>query len=140
MDRHICRAKRKDNKQWVQGFYIYCDGEINHGRAFILPEVIGICRTDYKTSIDGFIEVDSNTVCQFTGLTDKNGTKIFEHDYVRTTYDRICEVVWFESPEYVGWDLVPVLNFDKPAPDRFNLWRSKNLEVYGNKFSFEGGN
>ena len=81
MDRHICRAKRKDNGEWVYGYYIRCDGEINHGRTFILPEVIGICRASI-TSIDGFIEVDSKTVCQCIGWHDSNKTPIFEKDVV----------------------------------------------------------
>ena len=33
------------------------------------------------------IEIDHNTICQFTGLTDKNGNKIWENDIVRLDED-----------------------------------------------------
>lgn len=45
MDRHICRAKRKGNSQWIQGYIVKCDGNINHGRMFIIPEVTSILYT-----------------------------------------------------------------------------------------------
>lgn len=85
------------------------------------------------TNEDGVsgIDVDYKTIGQYTGLTDKNGTKIFEGDIVETKYGRWCQVIWFSSPRSQRWNLIPLEDKHK-CPDDYDLWTPKNLEVIGN--------
>ena len=82
MDRHICRAKRKDNGQWIQGYIVKCDGNINQGRMFIIPEVTDILYTPNNITLGSFVEIHPDTICQCTGWNDTNKTPIFEKDIV----------------------------------------------------------
>lgn len=69
-------------------------------------------------------------------MVDKNGTKIFEGDVVKTEYGRLCVVVWFSSRAHCGWDLKPVDTVDNilrtEPPTNYDVWEDKNLEVVGN--------
>lgn len=72
----LFRAKRLDNGQWVEGFYVHKTNGRFKG-AYILenntPQSIKMGYTDLI-----HYQVDPETVSQFTGLADKNGNKIWE--------------------------------------------------------------
>ena len=76
MRERISRAKRIDNGEWVEGFYV-CVPE--HYK----PEMSG---KSYIVSINNglFMEVVPETVGDYTGLTDDNSKRIFEGDIVKT--------------------------------------------------------
>lgn len=86
----LFRAKRVDNGEWVEGSLIQC----------------GI--TDKKfifNKNDDANEVILETVCQYTGLTDKNSKKIFEGDiicskYANAKYSEFIETVVFHRGKF----------------------------------------
>lgn len=129
---NICRAKDLINGKWLYGYYIEC---LYYSDNEPVGAIIPVDTILYPhCELEEIRIVDLNTVCRYTGLTDKSGTPVYEHDYVRTEFGRICEVVWFSSPQHCGWDLAPVAKFDCPPPREYSMWESVNLEIIGNKF------
>ena len=72
-DRYLYRAKRKDNGEWISG-YLYGIWE----RKYILWGMIN--------DVPDMKEVDPSTICQCTGIKDKNEKLIWENDVVKGKY------------------------------------------------------
>ena len=100
----LFKAKRKDNGEWVEGYYIY------HIKRTICPLGDSVKPEDEQHVImqDGFsdwnmprntvvYEINPDALCQYTGLTEKNGQKIWENDIVRNEKGDIGVVQWFEE-------------------------------------------
>ena len=75
-DRYLFRAKRLDNGQWVQGFI--CKKKYKSNKFYIS------CFHD-KDDNEQFFAIDPDTICQCTGLKDKNGNLIWDNDVVKAT-------------------------------------------------------
>lgn len=81
------RGKRLDNGEWVYGYYAVW-GLIQH-----------VIYTPGKFGENNAYEVNQATVGQYTGLTDQNGVKIFEGDFLRNKWGELEGVV-----EYGNWN------------------------------------
>lgn len=77
----LFKAKRLDNGEWVEGYYYKRPSlERNEQHYILYPKFIDECMP-YPT---WYFEIDPNTLCQFTGMTDKDGNKIWENDIIES--------------------------------------------------------
>ena len=116
----LFRGKRVDNGEWVKG-YLICP-EFDKSRAYI-----GYLFPDDDHDLD-VAEVASSTVGRFTGLTDRNGVKIFEGDIVRYG-DTIHRVVFEQRNGTAYFGLVYAACETLPFGHYQDL---KQIEVIGN--------
>lgn len=76
--RYLFKAKRIDNGEWVQGSCVYTFAPSK-------GYVVGIMVESYFIVEENgnMVSIDKNTICQCTGLKDKNGNLIWENDIVK---------------------------------------------------------
>lgn len=144
MNREILfKAKRKDNDKWVEGYYCkldettYCISEdyerypvpTHH---YILHEAM----TDWGLQ-NRFLqfEINPDTLCQYTGLTDKNGKKIWEND-ICDRKEKYPEIVAYNKGD---WQLDYSYAFGKEMHSNacnlgFYACERNCVEVIGNIF------
>lgn len=136
-DRYLFRGKRIDNGEWVEGYlsYPFCTKKGNESYYFYAKDSLGFfCRC----------VVDASTICQCTGLKDKNGNLIWENDIVKDLFSDACAQIKYGSyqscfdstkTEHVGFYVDWSGKYAKRYRKDLGYWTNMvNAEVIGNIF------
>lgn len=140
----LFKAKRTDNGEWIIGSLIKTKKD------YYICEKPYECMDEYSSlngqsyGFGGFKFVDPSTICHYTGLTDKNGQKIWENDVVKcidkNSVSKFIAVVEFGNPNsFYSWGYqLKHIKGDKPNMDIL-LWidmeeTGATCEVIGNIF------
>ena len=122
----LFRAKRIDNGEWVEGYYL----KTTLGKDIEPSDVIFVPFKINRSGQWGWIKVLPETLCQYTGMVDRNGRRIWENDIIKHEIsDTIGVVKWYQE-DYVGWCVDDIVIDEQQFTDE--MWNE--CEVIGNVF------
>lgn len=125
--RYLYRGKRIDNREWVEGFLFMVND---------VPYILPHHKTGQPIHADNLlktvVEVLEDTICQCTGLKDKNGKLIWENDIANCMDAECCGYIsWNESEAGFYFD---VLLEDGRFEEEHIYDYQDCMEVIGNNF------
>lgn len=135
-DRYLFKAKRKNwqelpkDEQWVTGTIMYIENKC----MMLIEDEGNLLRVHYLDdemwSADIYaIEVDESTICQCTGLKDKNENPIWENDIVWDSDERaFYEIIW--NQEDMCWNVEDADGYKS----EFEECYGSTIEVNSNRF------
>lgn len=130
-DRYLFRGKRLDNGEWVYGNLIRSnDSEVGY-EAIIIPTNDSNMYTKGGSigdlGFENWHRVNETTICQCTGLKDKNGKLIWENDIVKINNSEVNALITFRD-----FEIICTIPREKYYKHR--LEHTTEYEVVGNVF------
>ena len=88
----LFRGKKTYDQEWIEGYYCRYETTQIGGGVNEMHRIVPY----FASALYGF-EVDPSTIGQYTGLTDKNGKKIFEGDIVKHLSDNMVYLIEYDN-------------------------------------------
>lgn len=127
-DRYLFKAKRINNGEWVTGSLLTCED----GTCKIATSLLEV-KTNGPILVCAY-DVDRDTICQCTGLKDKNGKLIWENDITRDEHGNFYKAFWQNNYYQFSWICVKSEIFQVGIKWDLYVMRSFEIEVIGNIF------
>lgn len=148
-DRYLFKSKRVDDGEWVQGNLIQSCDATDGWEAIIIPTKNSnmfakpIGHGCGNLGFENWYRVDPSTICQCTGLKDKNDKLIWENDIIKT-FDAgeewsLSKIIFADTSLGYGWKTTDIKSLSKYNNNlfkevSFGSFDSKSVEIIGNIF------